>query len=300
MKKARSGFLSIGILASFAGCPLADDRQVERVPPSLSSEVSSLIDQARQGQNRLVEIESGTGDGIRQDRGSASNKTTVLLHQGEARTINVNLVTAADAEVRFLFSNDGPGTTDQVEIKVNNQTRVLPLSDTREGYVAGQGWNNISVAGPAAPVVSLNAGDNLVTLTVTTADSFGVELDALLVFVIGASTEPPVQPGQLNVSTIPALLEAIRTAPAGATIRLPANTYVVTETIVIARDDITIEGEGDATFIRLADNARCPRMTRAASRPNSFRRNVAALWRRRFGPHDGMPALSHALQIAFW
>lgn len=68
----------------------------------------------------------------------------------------------------------------------------------------------------------------------------------------------PVAPFCIFVDTLPALRTAIRTAPPGARICLGAGTYEVTESIDIARDDITIEGVGNATFFALAPGTHCP------------------------------------------
>lgn len=50
-----------------------------------------------------------------------------VTDSGEARTIIVNLPSATNVEFRLLFSDDGPGPTDQVEIKAGDQTRILGL-----------------------------------------------------------------------------------------------------------------------------------------------------------------------------
>jgi hypothetical protein len=57
---------------------------------------------------------------------------------------------------------------------------------------------------------------------------------------------------------VPALRHAIRIAPPGTCIRVAAGIYEVAESIDIARDDITIEGVGDATFFTLAPGTHCP------------------------------------------
>jgi hypothetical protein len=151
----------------------------------MSSDAVTLLAQADHSPNQLVEIEDGTGAGVAMMRSNASNRTTVLLYRGESRTVQVSVAAPTNFEMRVLYSNDGPGTEDILDITVGDQERSLRLPDTRGACGPGDGWNAISAAGPTAPVVQLNAGENTITLTLASADQFGCELDALLLFASG-------------------------------------------------------------------------------------------------------------------
>lgn len=70
--------------------------------------------------------------------------------------------------------------------------------------------------------------------------------------------EPPGTPAQIEGSSVEALRRAIADAPPGSTVRVRAGTYLVSASIDVARDDITIEGEGDKTLFVLAANADAP------------------------------------------
>lgn len=166
--------------ATGAGCP-----QAAVICSDVPPDGAALRDQAKQAPNQLVEIEDGPGDGVIMSRSNASNKTTVLLKSGQVRSVKVTVAAQTNFELRLLYGNDGPGTQDKVDIEVNGAKRSLTLLDTRGTCNVGDGWNRIYAAGPAAPVVTLNAGENIVKLTLSSADAFGAELDALLLFAIG-------------------------------------------------------------------------------------------------------------------
>jgi parallel beta-helix repeat protein len=61
-----------------------------------------------------------------------------------------------------------------------------------------------------------------------------------------------------DVASIEELREAIQSEPAGAIVHLRAGMYLVTESIEVARDDLTIEGEGDLTVLILAGHVNAP------------------------------------------
>lgn len=75
---------------------------------------------------------------------------------------------------------------------------------------------------------------------------------AALLGAAGASAE------RIDVSTVEGLRAAIASAPPGTVIRVLAGTYLIDRTLDVARDDLTIEGEGDATLFRLAAGANEP------------------------------------------
>lgn len=62
----------------------------------------------------------------------------------------------------------------------------------------------------------------------------------------------------IEVSSVEALRDAIADAPRGATLRVRAGLYLVTQPIVIDRNDLTVEGAGDTTLFRLAADSNEP------------------------------------------
>ncbi len=61
-----------------------------------------------------------------------------------------------------------------------------------------------------------------------------------------------------TVRSVEELRAALRQAPDGTVIHVPAGTYTIKRAVDIARDNITVEGEGNKTFFVLAEGARCP------------------------------------------
>lgn len=70
--------------------------------------------------------------------------------------------------------------------------------------------------------------------------------------------EPAGKPTDVWVASVAALRDAIRTVPAGTAIRLVAGAYRLTEPIVIARDDVTIQGSGNQTSFTLESGVGSP------------------------------------------
>jgi Right handed beta helix region len=69
---------------------------------------------------------------------------------------------------------------------------------------------------------------------------------------------PPGTPPLIEVGSIAQLVDVLASAPAAATIRVRAGTYIVNTAIDVVRDDVTIEGEGDRTLFVLAAGANDP------------------------------------------
>lgn len=73
------------------------------------------------------------------------------------------------------------------------------------------------------------------------------------------NTGSPGQSAAIVVSSIAELVAALADLPPqGGHIIVRAGMYVVVSTIVINRDNVIVEGQGTATFFRLADGANCP------------------------------------------
>ncbi|XP_071085719.1 autotransporter CRAC-like [Haliotis cracherodii] len=114
-------------------------------------------------------------------RSNASNQQNVWMFQGESLTLNFCLDNPAVVSVDdFIYSNDG--WTDTVLIAIDDE----PLADveTHDTSFEGELWNIFSGTGPQGKQVSLQEGSHTLTVSVTQADKWGVELDALVLRVM--------------------------------------------------------------------------------------------------------------------
>ena len=213
-------------------------------------QLNAMLQQASAEPNQVLEAEHGSSDGQQMIRSNASNAATILLTQGQSITFLLDLAEESDCTFTVPYSNDGPGTTDRLSLAVGSHTETLQLAETRGDCPAGEGWDKFCLAGPTLEPVTLAAGQHQVTLTLTHADAYGAEIDALLVLVTPAA--------KTCVESVEGLRAAIADSPADATICVAAGTYIVSESIEIARDDVTIVGQGDTTVFQLAEGVRCP------------------------------------------
>jgi hypothetical protein len=209
-------------------------------------------DTAEPAPTHELQVEDGTGDGQEQQRSNAENKGTILLERAEARALSLTVSQPSEASFWLVYSNDGPGTTDVVRVAVGDFSSDVELTDTRGNCQPGDGWNSFCRA-EVSGTATLEAGTHQITLTVRSADVFGVELDALLVVLT-----PSVDGCDMTVSSVQGLRDAIAQAPADTLVCVQPGEYEVSETIDIPRSDLTIEGTGDDTVFRLASGANCP------------------------------------------
>ncbi|XP_048246520.1 mesocentin-like isoform X2 [Haliotis rufescens] len=114
-------------------------------------------------------------------RSNATNQQNVWMFQGESLTLNFCLDNPALVSVDdFIYSNDG--WQDSVLIAIDDE----PLADveTHDTSFEGELWNIFSGTGPQGKQVSLQEGSHTLTVSVTQADKWGVELDALVLRVM--------------------------------------------------------------------------------------------------------------------
>ena len=96
----------------------------------------------------LLEGEDGDGNGVVMQRGNASGKKTVWLHDGETRRLWFDLEGTAKYEFKVRYSNDGPADTVQISIDGLPVGDPFVTEDTRPpGGCSGCGWDNFFVSG---------------------------------------------------------------------------------------------------------------------------------------------------------
>lgn len=126
----------------------------------------------------LLEGEDGSGDGKIMPRSNASNQKTVWLHAGESRLLSFQLAASACYMLSVRYSNDGG--SDQVEVSMDGvSVGQFTTQHTRpSGGQPGSGWNNFFSIGPIGSV-DLPPGPYNITVSVTQADFYGVEIDVV-------------------------------------------------------------------------------------------------------------------------
>lgn len=134
------------------------------------------------GPEGLLQVESGVGNGVVMGRSNASNAQTVLLHQGQSRSLSLNASANTPYKVFVAYSNDG--AADTIEVAVDDVVvGTFQTVDTRlSGGVPGSGWNVFAASEPIE-VGTLSEGEHDLELRVLASDQFGVELDAVTILV---------------------------------------------------------------------------------------------------------------------
>jgi hypothetical protein len=103
-----------------------------------------------------------------------------LLHVGEAVTLTTTLPASAAYSITVRYSNDSyEAPLEEVEVYVDGGAiGSLTAQDTGDW---GYGWN-IFLWSPVigSQPVQLSAGSHTITLRVRTGDSYGVEIDCVL------------------------------------------------------------------------------------------------------------------------
>ena len=120
------------------------------------------------------EAEDGAGDGSVQYRGSTQ---TVLLHDGQTRSFEVDVERAGPYDLVIRYSNDNlPGPTENISVVVDGQQEVhFVAEDTGSG---GSGWYNFVEYRGA--LTTLAAGPHVIDLAVADGDGWGIEIDHLI------------------------------------------------------------------------------------------------------------------------
>lgn len=129
--------------------------------------------------SRVLEGEDGTGDGVLQWRGNASNQRTRYLTQvGHSVSWTVSTHEAVGFAPELRYSNDGPADSLAVYLDGEFVGSVWTRNTRPAGGVPGSGWNNFAVTNFADEVL-LSAGSHTVTVSVAATDEYGVEVDRL-------------------------------------------------------------------------------------------------------------------------
>ena len=120
-----------------------------------------------------LEGETGSGEGVVQQRGAAANGKTIWLHAGETCTLNVSLAGPERYALSVRYSNDNFGASEVVTLKIDGQDAGQFTAEDTGDF--GFGWNNFVTA--PLPSIDLAAGGHTITITPTGGDGFGVEID---------------------------------------------------------------------------------------------------------------------------
>ena len=149
------------------------------------------------------EAEAGTGDGVTMSRGHASAGSTVLLFAGQTRTIAFDTTGVGRYHFTVPYSNDGLGDTITVTLDGTPIGQFNTIDTRPAGGGGGSGWDNFLVGDTGGPAI-VRPGHHVLTLMVTAADPFGVEVDR-----VDLTPVPVPRPLELGVVTNYAVGSAI-------------------------------------------------------------------------------------------
>lgn len=141
--------------------------------------------------NREVHIEmesfSGYDNVDIKLRSQASKQKSVLLFQDDILTFNICSLSEIDLTVNELvYSNDGNSDT----ITISIDQLIIGSFTTISASNGGLGWNNFTSSGQIGNTTTLSEGQHKVEITISSADSYGVELDYIRFNVFGSSAIP--------------------------------------------------------------------------------------------------------------
>jgi hypothetical protein len=126
------------------------------------------------------EAEWGTGDGVIMQRSNASQLATRWLHVGEAVTLTTTLPASAAYSITVRYSNDSyTAPLEEVDVYVDGGAIGSFMAEDTGDW--GYGWNIFlwsTVIG--SQPVQLSAGSHTITLRVRSGDSYGIEIDCVL------------------------------------------------------------------------------------------------------------------------
>lgn len=122
----------------------------------------------------VFEAEAGRGDGQVMTRSAASGGQTVLLRDGESRTLSVKVPERAQYGLNVRYSNDNSGPLEVVDVSVDGA--LVGQFSPKDTGDRGEGWNIFEESEVIGPL-DLPPGDHQLTLAIRDGDGFGVELD---------------------------------------------------------------------------------------------------------------------------
>lgn len=196
-------YLSSGSLG--AGVYLLEGRYILSIETSTTNgsvlkldyiTVSSPQDNLKLGSNcssinreAHIEMESFSGyDNVDiKLRSQASKQKSVLLFQDDILTFNICSLSEIDLTVNeMVYSNDGNSDT----ITISIDQHIIGSFTTISSSNGGLGWNNFTTSGQIGNKTTLSEGQHKVEITISSADSYGVELDYIRFNVFGSSAIP--------------------------------------------------------------------------------------------------------------
>lgn len=129
-----------------------------------------------------LEGEDATGDGSNSSRGNASGGQTRLLLSGQSANLAFNSTFGVPANVFVRYSNDGPAGPHEVVGLAIDGTSIgnFTVIDTRMGGAPGSGWDTFCTAN-FQDTLKLTPGPHTLTISVSSGDAFGVEIDSVLI-----------------------------------------------------------------------------------------------------------------------
>lgn len=108
-------------------------------------------------------------------RTEASGGTTVLLHEGEVRHMVFVVSEARSTSIQVRYSNDSDGPPDLVTLALDGAPIGQFEAEDTGDY--GHGWNKF-VWSSSMPA-ELTTGTHELTVTVTSGDYYGIEIDVV-------------------------------------------------------------------------------------------------------------------------
>ncbi|XP_067682579.1 uncharacterized protein [Haliotis asinina] len=115
-------------------------------------------------------------------RSNSKNDYNLLLKKGERVTMKFCLNVEAFVKVRNIcWANDG--WLDTVVVKINDKT--IGNFSTNDNSNWGELWNKLYESGPVGDELNLPSGQHSLTLEVPEADTYGLEIDNVILEVDG-------------------------------------------------------------------------------------------------------------------
>jgi hypothetical protein len=127
----------------------------------------------------VLQAESGSGAGQRMPRANANGSATILLKNGETRSISFQSCAGVSAmySARVRYSNDSNGPSETISLTFNNV--LVGQFGARDTGDFGRGWDNFAEDGIPGTFMT-QPGTNTVTVSISGGDGFGVEIDAII------------------------------------------------------------------------------------------------------------------------
>lgn len=124
-------------------------------------------------------IQIDAGDGM--PRGNASDGYVLHLSSGGSATYTFRPARNAIYQLNLTYSNDDTGVGDNIAVSLNgNPAAQFHTISTGSG---GNGWNNFTNT-PSISITTSDLEEQTLTLTLTSTDGWGVEIDTLNLYQV--------------------------------------------------------------------------------------------------------------------